>query len=1083
MNRREAIQLMIVAGLASDAKLLAEPLSSLPSPGSSSLAPTRLRCENRIDPLGIDVISPRLSWILEAVADGQRNLRQSAYRILVASSLDALKRDNGDLWDSEKVASGTSIQVEYAGKPLASRTHLWWKVRVWDQQGQDSPWSQPAAWSMGLLAPHDWQAKWIGLDSGAAIAEEFEDAHWISSDAAENTGRSFRGTVNVPADNPVSSGIMMITGTAAITVAVNGAKIASAAGHSMPQLVAADVTPKLRVGENDVSVTMEPGSAQSVPAVIGGLTLDLADGSILHLRTGTSWGVSDKAVTGSPQSPVTETTWSPAQIVDLATPSNFPPIRTRLPARLLRTEFEVDAPVRRATAYISGVGISELYLNGQRVGDEVLSPNLSAYDKRIYYRTYDVTNLLQRGPNAVGAFLGNGRYFSLRNYIPRTQNFGYPKLIFQLEIEFRDGSRDTIVSDEKWRVTSDGPIRLNNEYDGEDYDARMELDGWNRATYSDASWKAAELVQAPPGRMCAQMNEPIRIIQEMKPTKITQPRPGVYIFDMGQNMVGWCRVQVAGARGTAIRLRHAETLRENGMLYTDNLRSARATDRYVLRGSGVETYHPRFTYHGFRYVELTGFPGTPTRSTIVGQVVHDALDEHADFVTSNDTLNHIYKNVLWGTRGNYRSIPTDCPQRDERQGWLGDRSSESKGETFMFNVGSFYPKWIADIQDTLTAQGALDDVAPGYWKFYSDNVTWPGTFIIVTAAMHEQYGDRRIVQDYYPAMKSWMDYMSAQIKDDLMPRDTYGDWCVPPESLKLIHSKDPARQTASEVIGTTYFYYLLRLMSQFAAIVGMPDDQRAFDALSTRMSAALNAKYFHPMTGTYANGSQTSSILPLAFGMVPEVHRKAVASALAQNIRLKTDSHIGSGLIGTQWIMRTLSRNGYSDLAYQIATQTTYPSWGYMIGRGATTIWELWNGDTADPAMNSRNHLMLVGDLVIWFYENLAGIRTDPADPGFKHVIIQPTLVGDLRFVRASHDSPHGKIGVAWERSDNQLALNVSIPANVTATIYVPTTDRKLVREGGRAVTRAFGMRFSRMENGAAVYDVGSGSYAFTSPI
>lgn len=1081
MNRREAIQLMIIAGLASDATLLSPPLSAAPPPGPPSLGATRLRCEYRADPFGIDVTRPRLSWILESAAEGQRNLRQSAYHILVASSIEGLESGRGDLWDSGKVVSGTSIQIEYAGKPLASRMHAWWKVKVWDQAGQSSAWSQPAAWSMGLLEPADWQAKWIGLEGGARIAEEIEDAHWISPNSPGNGTRSFQGIVNVPADNPVSSGIMMITGSDAITVVVNGTKISSAAGHSMLQLVAADVTSTLHVGDNFLVVTIEPGSSQTAPRIIGGLTLDLADGTILHLRTGENWKVSNTAATEPPERGLSDAGWSPAHVVELPTPVTLPPIRTRLAARLLRKEFELSRPVRRATAYISGVGVYELYVNGRRISNDVLAPNLSDYDKRVYYRTHNVSELLKAGPNAIGVFLGNGRYFSLRNYIPHTQTFGYPKVILQVEIEFQDGTLQTIVSDKTWKITADGPIRLNNEYDGEEYDARMELDGWNRAAYLDAAWQPVELVHAPSGRLSAQMNEPIRVIQEMKPVKITQPRPGVYVLDMGQNMVGWCRLQVTGRRGTRIRLRHAETLRDDGMLYTDNLRSARATDRYVLRGSGSESYHPRFTYHGFRYVELTGFPGTPTLSTIAGQVVHDALDQHADFVTSNDLLNHIYKNVLWGVKGNYRSIPTDCPQRDERQGWLGDRSSESKGETFMFNVSSFYTKWIADIEDTLTAQGALDDVAPGYWKFYSDDVTWPATFIIVSAAMHEQYGDRRIIQNHYPAMKLWMDYMIAQVKDDLMPRDTYGDWCVPPESLTLIHSKDPERQTNPEVLGTTYFYYLLRLMSQFAAIAGKADDQRDFDSLSTRINSAFNAKYFHSDSNIYANGSQTSSILPLAFDMVPEGYRKGVANALAQNIRLKTSSHIGTGLIGTQWVTRTLSRNGYADLAYQIATQNTYPSWGYMISRDATTIWELWNGDTADPAMNSRNHLMLVGDLVIWFYENLAGIRTDPNYPGFKHIIIQPTVTGDLRFVRASHDSPHGKIAVAWERRNRQLALNISIPVNTTATVYVPAKDRNLVREGGQHVMHSNEVQFSRMENGAAVYEVGSGNYAFTS--
>jgi alpha-L-rhamnosidase len=398
-------------------------------------------------------------------------------------------------------------------------------------------------------------------------------------------------------------------------------------------------------------------------------------------------------------------------------------------------------------------------------------------------------------------------------------------------------------------------------------------------------------------------------------------------------------------------------------------------------------------------------------------------------------------------------------------------------------VSAFYTKWVADIEDTMTAEGALDDVAPGYWTFYKDNVTWPATFIIVAAAIHDHYGDRRIIQTHYPAMTRWIDHMSKQLKDDLMPCDTYGDWCVPPESLELIHSKDPARQTAAEVLGSTYFFYLVRTMSRFAAIAGSSDDQKEFDALSSRIKAAFNAKYFHPEHDNYANGSQTSSVLPLAFRMVPEDHKHGIINALVQNIEVKTDGHIGTGLIGAQWIMRTLSDNGYPDIAYKIATQQTYPSWGYMISKGATTIWELWNGDTAAPGMNSMNHLMLVGDLVIWLYENLAGIRADPDDPGFKHIIIHPTVTGDLKFVRASHNSPHGQIVAKWQVDAGQFSLNVGIPVNTTATVYVPTKSREQVREGGYDTNHAKGLRFLRMESGTAVYEVGSGNYAFTSSL
>ncbi len=453
MNRREAIQLMILAGIASDSTLSSEALPSILPSALTNLRATRLRCEYRIDPFGIDVARPRLSWILEAATATQRNLKQSAYHILVASSRDHLEKDDGDLWDSGKVASASSIQIEYNGKSLPSRMDAWWKVKVWDQVGKSTAWSEPATWSMGLLDPEDWQAKWIGLDGGAEKAEEMTGAHWISSSVANNGTLIFEDVVEVAPDNPASNVLMMIVGTDSIHVAINGKKISSAAGHSMPQFVPADITWAFRVGTNHVRVTLEPGSSLSTFAIIGGLTLGLADGTIVHHRTGQDWKVSSSGSIGSPQPDSNTAGWSPVRVVDLPMPT-FDPIRTRLPARMLRNEFELKAPIRRAIAYVSGVGVHELYLNGQRVGDAVLAPNLSNYDARLYYQTHDVSKHLQAGINAIGVHLGNGRYFSPRHYIPGTRTFGYPKLLLQLEVEFQDGTRQTILSDETWKITA-----------------------------------------------------------------------------------------------------------------------------------------------------------------------------------------------------------------------------------------------------------------------------------------------------------------------------------------------------------------------------------------------------------------------------------------------------------------------------------------------------------------------------------------------------------------------------------------------------------------------------------------------------
>ncbi len=905
-------------------------VSFVAAPASiAQLLPTDLKCESRTNPIGTDVLEPRLSWVLESSHAGARNEKQTAYQILVAGSEKTLQGGRGDLWDSGKTASDKSIQIVYAGKPLISRQSAWWKVRSWDGAGKVSKWSAPARWSAGLLAASDWKAKWIGLDQEA--------------------------------------------------------------------------TTEQRIGDEK------------------------------H-RT--------------------------------------------LPARMLRREFEASKPVRQATAYISGVGIFELSLNGKKVGADVLAPAVSGYDKRVYYLTYDVTSQLKRGGNAIGVMLGSGRFYALR---PELKNYGFPKLLMQLEVTYTDGSIETVATDESWKLTTDGPITAQNEYDGERYDARKKQKGWNSTGFDAAGWQTAKLVAPPAGVLAAQGIAPIRVTETMKPKAITEPKPGVYVFDMGQNMVGWMRLTVSGPRGTAVTLSHGETLKPDGSLYTANLRTADARDIYTLNGEGKEVYEPRFTYHGFRYVQVAGYPGKPTLAALEGQVVHDDLTPISDFTTSNDLINSIHHNILWGAKGNYRSMPTDCPQRDERQGWLGDRGASSLGESYLFEIAGLYSKWMTDVADSQRADGALPDVAPPYWSFYNDDVTWPYAFLSINRMLYQQYGDKRSIERNYPAMQKWVARMESFVKDGITAKDTYGDWCVPPESPDLIHSKDPLRRTDGSVVATAYLYSAARLMAENATLLNKAQDASEYNELADRLKAGFNRKYFHADTNQYANGSQTSSILPLAFGMVPDGARDAVFQQLVKKIEEQNKGHVGTGLLGAQYLMRTLSDNGRPDLAYEIAAQDTYPSWGYMVRQGATTIWELWNGNTADPEMNSGNHMMLVGDLNIWFYENLAGIQSDPTQPGFKHFLIKPSAVEKLSFVRASHVSPYGKIASSWKRDGSHLELAVAVPVNTTATVYVPSKSADGVKVNGKLASTDKDVKFLRSEAGAAIYEVGSGQYSFVS--
>ena len=1047
------------------------------------LAPTDLRCEYRKNPLGIDTAKPRLSWHLDAADPNARGQGQRAYQVLAASSEERLRNDQGDFWDTGRVESDKSIQVPYGGKPLASGTPVWWKVRVWDSAGKPSAWSEPALWSMGLLKRADWKGEWIGLDGGEGKHDKLERSEWVWSSQAGPGTRYFRRSIEFGAYP--SNVLLYLVASGTSTLYINGQPAGSAKGIADP--ISVDVTQNLRDGVNVFAVAVS-ASDEGPAGLIGALEMEFGPMRSETVYTDERWRVSRDKVPDWNKPKFNDSAWETAKFVGGYGMAPWGEVgwaeRTVLPARMLRKGFGGAGQVKRATLYISGLGLSEAYLNGKKIGDDALVPALSDYDKRVYYLTYDVTTRLTAGANAMGVILANGRYFAPRHKVPTfTRTFGYPKLLLQLEIQYSEGKVERVVSDSSWKLTTEGPIRANNEYDGEIYDARREMEGWNRPGFDDSGWQEARVVKGPAGILSSQMIEPVRVTETLQPVAVTQVGAGQYIFDMGQNMVGWCRLTVSGPRDTQVRLIHAERLWHNGGLYVANLRSAQATDVYILKGSGKEVYEPRFTYHGFRYVEVGGFPGKPDLTSLEGREVHDAVEQHADFASSNPLLNQIYKNVVWGTKDNYRSMPTDCPQRDERQGWLGDRSAESRGEPYMFDVGALYAKWVDDMADSQDEKGRVSDVSPAYWPFRNENVTWPSSFIIIPDHLYDQYGDLEVIAKHYEGMKKWIAHMQTFLKDDLMPRDVYGDWCVPPESPELIHSNDPARRTEGPVLGTTYFYHLLRLMARFATLLDKPNDAKGFNELADRLAVAFNKTYFHETTGRYSNGSQTSSVLPLAFGMVAEQDRQKVSEALARKIQDQSQGHTGTGLIGGQWLMQVLSANGHPEVAYEIASQKSYPSWGYMAGQGATTIWELWNGDTANPAMNSGNHLMLVGDLVTWFYENLAGIRPDPAQPGFKHIIMHPTPVGDLTYVKASHKSPYGEIASDWRRDGGRFIWNVSIPANTTATVYVPASDSASIKESDQPAAQAPGIKYLRMESGTAVYEVGSGTYHFVSTL
>jgi alpha-L-rhamnosidase len=877
-------------------------------------------CEMLVNPMGIDVLQPRLSW--EILSD-KHDVKQKSYEILVASSIEKLDANEGDLWNSEKVDSQQSIHVSYNGSKLKSRMRCFWKVKIQTNVGA-SAWSKPSTFTMGPLYYKDWPKGWIGFD------------------------RAF------PWDN---------------------------------------------------------------------------------IKTD-----------------------------------------SRLSARYFRKEFKSTKKVKYATATIIGLGLYELYINGKKVGEDVLTPTATDYTRNVKYNTLDVTSYIGEGKNAVGAILGNGRFFAMRQHNKpyKIKTFGFPKMLLNINIVYTDGSTANIDTDNSWKGTADGPIRTNNEYDGEEFDATKEMSGWNKVGFDDTKWLKAEFVQEPTGTYEAQMNENMKVMNTLAPVKIRKISGGRYIVDMGQNMVGWLQIKIKGQKGQQIKLRFAESLQSNGELFTANLRDAKCTDLYTLKGRGTEIWEPTFVYRGFRYVELTGYSYAPTVNDLLGKMIYDNMKTVGTFESSNALLNQIFKNSWWGIAGNYKGMPLDCPQRNERQPWLGDRGAVSHGENFLFDNGRLYAKWLEDIRYAQKDDGAIPDVAPAFWRYYSDNMTWPGTMLLAAEMLYKQTGDVSAIRDNYPAMKKWLSYMQDRyMKDYILTKDSYGDWCMPPITIEAGRGKSADKKYPSELISTAYYFHFMELMMQFSRVSGSDGDYKEYELLAGQIKEAFNKKFYNKK-GYYASNELTDNIIPLYFGMVPKDNTEEVFKNIVYTVEVTNKGHLSNGLVGVQWLMRCLNDYGRPDLAYTIATQKSYPSWGYMIENGATTIWELWNGNTADPKMNSQNHVMMLGDLLIWYYENLAGIKA--ASPAFKQIKMKPEMIDGLNQVSASYHSASGDIKSSYTKTSSLFKWNISIPANTSAIVYVPAKKKEEVSE------KLIGQKefnFIKMENDRAVYELGSGDYAF----
>ena len=739
-----------------------------------------------------------------------------------------------------------------------------------------------------------------------------------------------------------------------------------------------------------------------------------------------------------------------------------------LPARYLRHTFSVEGKVRRAVLYVSGIGYSSTYINGRPVSDDIFGTTLSDYDKSVYYNTYDVTELVRRGENAIGSVLGNGYALGLGNDF---KQFGLPRLKAQLVI-MTSKDTTTVFSNTDWKVTTEGPIQANNLYDGERYEAAREMKGWQTADFDDSGWKRAQRLPSPTGIMRPQPCPGMTTQKVIKAKSITRTTDGRYIVDMGQNMVGQLRVKLRGQKGVPVVIRHAERLNPGNpeQLYMDNLRTAKCTNTYLPAADGTFTYQPLLVYQGFRYVEINGVQQTPSASDIQGCVIYDTMDDQSTFWCDNDLLNQLHQNAYWGIIGNYHGMPTDCPQRDERLGWTGDHTLGCWGENLLFDNGAFYYKWLQDVFDTQDDDGLIADVCPAFLGIRSRDVAWGALSVYATCMLHRRYGDQSAMLQYYPSLQRYVRYLQRHLQDGIVTFNRYGDWCMPPEREDLIHSEDPARKTDGTLISTAMYYSMLTLMSKMAAHLGIQADVLEYDRLQHRIKDAYNRHFYNAETASYSNNTVTANILSLEFGLVPEGDEERVLKNITDVTNETFHNHVSCGVLGMQHLMTSLTRRGQIEQAMQVILQRDYPSFGYMIDHGATTIWELWNGDTANPAMNSGNHIMLLGDLLLWYYEDLAGISQSPTSLAYKEMEMSLCMPDELNHVRATHQTPYGTVGSEWERTKDGLTWKVEIPANTSARIHIPH---------GYTIEGMHSLRWAsaEVEGDEVCLLVGSGSY------
>jgi len=1074
--------------------------------------PADLKCDDLATPIGLDTPQPQLSWQLR---DGRFGARQTAYEIEVATKPDLLTSDKADVWDSGRVASDKSVGVEYAGPSLKPEQRYYWRVKIWDKDGKAYPASNVTWWETGLMQAGEWRGKWIGFEEPEEKAVRLSDAVWITNEggtgsASSDTQHDFRYQFTL--SSAVRKAHLYVTGRDTAAVWVNGKQVL--ATDSLPpykqtpwkRYKMVDVTPQVQQGSNLLAVgillyatstgsSYTTATATTTP-MIACLYLEMADGSEKVIRSDETWKAMLNAPAGWSAPSFSADSWKNAVRYVSNDPlqqgSEIGRPWPNGPVKMLRKSIDLEKTVRSARLYATALGAYKFWINGKVVGTQILSPGWTDYRFRVPYQVYDVTAAVKAGQNAIGAYLAPGWYSTPLQWLQQPFNYGAtpPALKAQLRVEYADGSMDWITTDQSWKADA-SPILSAEIYNGETYDARLEQPGWSTAGFSDSQWKPVEIVEPREPAVIVQDFQPIRVDRDLPAKALTSPKPGVYIFDFGQNLAGVARIRVQGPSGTEVQLRFAEVLNPDGTIYTENLRTAKATDRFFLSGKGTEEYQPLFTFHGFRYVEVTGLKSKPAIGAVTAVAFHSDAPQTVELHTGSEMLNQLWSNILWGQRSNFVGVPTDCPQRDERLGWAADAQVFWRAASYNMDLTQFSKKFAGDLRHTQSGTPMYGIFAPGT---SSPNpgfgAGWSDAGVIIPWTSWLQSGDTRIIEQNWDAMEKYLAAIQSESPDYIWKASgiPFGDWL------------SPEGRTKQTLIATAYWAYDVTLMKEMAHAIDRADEEKKYAVLYDKIKGAFQTTFIHPdgfidsadnspspfgqinNPNAKSNGgdTQTGYVLALHMGLVPNSLRQAAAERLVAKIR-DNKWNLGTGFLGTPYLLAVLVDTGHADVAYRLLLNTEYPSWGYLVDHGATTMWERWNGDQmrGDPSMNSYNHYAY-GAVADWIYSYGAGVDALDTDAGFHTIYLHPNFDARLGSLDFSYASRYGDIRSAWQVKGATVQWSVTIPPNATAQLPLDHGQQTAFTLDGIPLAQSKKIHVGREADGTATYFLPAGQYSFT---